>query len=192
MILIDVVTIRPSHSLPTLYSLVMNEHVCSTSPTQSITRSLDRAFTHSHSHSLTFTHIHSRALTQPCPCTHALIHSRTHAPPFHHSTHTLPVYTHHSISKRTSSDAARTEVVLDHLMHCVPPGDTSQCVRGQTPDFPDGHYPNHTAGAVLKAAPGGKLYKLIVGPAAQATWYGHFSPNATSGKVRWMLSLLMW
>jgi hypothetical protein len=36
----------------------------------------------------------------------------------------------------------RTEVVLDHLMHCVPgPGyDAKQCTRGQTPDFPAGHY----------------------------------------------------
>jgi hypothetical protein len=166
----------------------MNEHVCSTSPTQSITRSLDRAFTHSHSQSLKLTRVHSlsHALARILLFTHSL----THACPPYHSTRSLSVYTHHSISKRTSSDAARIEVVLDHLMHCVPPGDTSQCVRGQTPDFPDGHYPNHTAGALLMAAPGGKLYKLIVGPAAQATWYGHFSPNATSGKVRWMLSVL--
>ena len=41
-----------------------------------------------------------------------------------------------------SGAAPRTEVVLDHLMHCVPgPGyDAAQCVRGQTPDFPSGHY----------------------------------------------------
>ena len=47
-----------------------------------------------------------------------------------------------------TSPSPRTEVVLDHLMHCVPgPGyDAAQCTRGQTPDFPAGHYPNHTAG----------------------------------------------
>ena len=69
----------------------------------------------------------------------------------------------------------RTETVLDHLMHCVPgPGiDPEQCVAGQTPDFPAGHYPSHAAGALMKAE-GDKLYKLIVGPAQQATWYGHW------------------
>lgn len=81
-------------------------------------------------------------------------------------------------------NSPRTEVVLDHLMHCVAPGDTSQCVPGQTPDFPAGHYPNHTAGALLKIS-AVKIYKLIVGPAAMASWYGHFSPNATSGKINY-------
>lgn len=83
------------------------------------------------------------------------------------------------------STSPRTEVVLDHLMHCVPgPGyDAAQCVRGQTPDFPDGHYPNHTAGALLSAEGDGKIYKLIVGPAQQATWYGKWPTNGTHGPV---------
>lgn len=48
----------------------------------------------------------------------------------------------------------RTEVVHDHLMHCVPDGVQSlaQCVAGQTPDFPGGHYPNHTTGALTQQA----------------------------------------
>lgn len=91
----------------------------------------------------------------------------------------------------TAPTSPRTEVVLDHLMHCVPPGDTSQCVRGQTPDFPEGHYPNHTAGALLSITDG-KIYKLIVGPAAQATWYGHFSPNASSGKIDYDANVGCW
>ena len=61
-------------------------------------------------------------------------------------------------------------MVLGHLTHCVGPGDTSQCVKGQTPDFPAGHYPNHTAGALVKLD-GARMWKLIVGPAAQAAWY---------------------
>lgn len=79
----------------------------------------------------------------------------------------------------------RREVVLDHLMHCVPgPGyDAAQCVRGQTPDFPAGHYPNHTAGALLSIDDDGKMYKLIVGPAQQATWYGKWPTNGTHGKL---------
>lgn len=79
-----------------------------------------------------------------------------------------------------SASPPRTEAVLDHLMHCVPgPGyDASQCVRGQTPDFPAGHYPNHTTGALL-TVDGGKIYKLVVGPAQQATWYGHWPRNST-------------
>ena len=79
-------------------------------------------------------------------------------------------------------ESPRTETVLDHLMHCVPgPGfepELQQCRAGQTPDFPAGHYPNHTAGALLQSE-GGKLHKLIVGPAAQATWYGHWPTNGT-------------
>ena len=67
-------------------------------------------------------------------------------------------------------ESPRTETVLDHLMHCVPgPGfepELQQCRAGQTPDFPAGHYPNHTAGALLQSE-GRKLHKLIVGPAAQ-------------------------
>ena len=75
----------------------------------------------------------------------------------------------------------RSEVVLDHLMHCVAPGDTSQCVSGQTPDFPAGHYPSHTTGALISGKVGGSgLWKLIVGPAQSATWYGKFSPNTTA------------
>jgi hypothetical protein len=73
-------------------------------------------------------------------------------------------------------------MVLDHLSHCVGPGDTSQCVKGQTPDFPAGHYPNHTAGALVRVD-GDKMWKLIVEPAAQATWYGRFSPNGTKKVV---------
>ena len=83
----------------------------------------------------------------------------------------------------SGTPSPRTEVVLDHLMHCVPgPGyDAAQCVRGQTPDFPAGHYPNHTAGALLsiQGDGSGKIFKLIVGPAAQASWYGHWPTNGT-------------
>ena len=78
----------------------------------------------------------------------------------------------------------RTEIVHDHLMHCVPDGVQSlaQCERGQTPDFPSGHYPNHTTGALTQQDTQGanKLWKLLVGPAQQASWYGRFSPNSTS------------
>jgi hypothetical protein len=45
----------------------------------------------------------------------------------------------------------RSEIVHDHLMHCVPDGaqSTDQCVKGQTPDFPAGHYPNYTTGGMI-------------------------------------------
>jgi hypothetical protein len=40
------------------------------------------------------------------------------------------------------------------------------------------HYPSHTAGALMQSE-GEKLYKLIVGPAQQATWYGHWPTNGS-------------
>lgn len=85
-----------------------------------------------------------------------------------------------SVAILDSAPAPRSEAVLDHLMHCVPGlgYDPTQCVRGQTPDFPAGHYPNHTAGVLLWVK-GDKLYKLIVGPAQQATWYGKWPLNST-------------
>ena len=78
----------------------------------------------------------------------------------------------------------RVEIVHDHLMHCVPDGvqSLSQCERGQTPDFPAGHYPHHTTGGLTQQDTQGvnKLWKLLVGPAQQASWYGRFSPNQTT------------
>ena len=41
---------------------------------------------------------------------------------------------------------------------------------------------NHTTGALLSIH-GEKIYKLIVGPAQQATWYGHWPTNGTNGKL---------
>lgn len=68
-------------------------------------------------------------------------------------------------------------------MHCVldPTGKqtTAQCKKGQTPDFPAGHYPNHTTGCITQQDSNGKLWKYLVGPAQQASWYGRFSPNGT-------------
>jgi len=80
-----------------------------------------------------------------------------------------------------AKNGSRTEMILDHIMYCNPQSD--QCVNGQTPDFPGNHYPTHTAGALVKQVDG-HLYKLIVGPAQQATWYGKFSPNVT-GKINY-------
>ena len=54
---------------------------------------------------------------------------------------------------------SRDRALLDHLMHCVvsehQPVSTAQCRPGQTPDFPAGHYPNHTAGALISSSVGG-------------------------------------
>ena len=81
MILIHVVTIRPSHSLRTLYSLVMNEHHC----LLNLTHSVNHSFTRSRicSHSLTLTHMHSlsHALARNAR-SHSLTHSRTSVPSF--------------------------------------------------------------------------------------------------------------
>lgn len=76
--------------------------------------------------------------------------------------------------------------------YCVAPGDVSQCVPGQTPDFPEGHYPNHTTGALVQRQQDGHLWKLIIGPAQQATWYGSFSPNATSGPINYGEFVACW
>ena len=87
------------------------------------------------------------------------------------------------------STSPRTEVVHDHLMHCVDDGREpvpAVChAAGQTPDFPAGHYPNHTTGGLTQLEPQAdgaatKMWKLLIGPAQQASWYGRFSPNGTS------------
>ena len=77
-------------------------------------------------------------------------------------------------------------------MHCVPDGKQSlgQCKRGQTPDFPAGHYPNHTTGGLTQQdTQGVKLWKLLVGPAQQASWYGRFSPNQTTKVFDYPISM---
>ena len=50
---------------------------------------------------------------------------------------------------------------------------------------------NHTAGALLSIE-GAKIYKLIVGPAAQATWYGHWPTNGTHGKMNYNEFVACW